>query len=647
MAGQGWVFDSLPDSLAKRGGSPEEHVFSLSIDTLVREVLQNSHDQRLGEGEPVRVEFRLHDLKEEAKSRLLAAIDWDVLEGHLAGMAAERGPLGDTFKRELSEIRNREFLRVLYVYDKGAKGLIGSEDASASNFGALCRHVLNTSEDDQERGGSFGLGKAVLWAFSGVSTVICTSRLSEADRHGSSRLFGRTNLAYHKAAGQDWGGLGFFGQPDPQEGRRRSVSVWGDEAESSAEAMGMPFPWDGNESGTGILLFDFDEPEEEEDRGLLEIATDIQEAASRWFWPCLKIGSLAVRTTAFDGLDQVFDEESTLDLEEIAAFVQLVGPGGEQQKERLSGEGDWAQRGLSVRVPQQKASGTDVVDDEGDSPAVLRVGLSGAESRWSERIALVRGSGMVVEYWKPPSTPDSDLNLYGICLAGLILSRLGLHHDEECHRLERFLRAAEPPSHNEWVATTRRVQRDYGWGSKAAVNKLFTDIRSHVRELCGTAPPPGDQGPDGLRKRLDPGRGPTPPRVPKVELEHATASFDDRTKEWSVEGEISRRATDEPWLASLCLMLATDGGSNIQQRLDLGSSGSLTDGVTCTLEDRFLLISVPAGKTKANFKVWSSPLNKIELESSNPKDQRGSLSVVASRTGLSVDVKDASKRKRR
>ena len=254
---------------------------------------------------------------------------------------------------------------------------------------------------------------------------------------------------------------------------------------------------------------------------------------------------------------------------------------------------------------------------------------------------------MVVKYWKPPSTADSEFNLYGVCLAGLIVGRIALRLEEKHHRLERFLRAAEPPSHSEWVATTKRVQRSYYPGSKTALDKLFTDIKLAVRELSGAVPPPGDRGPDGLSRRLDPGKGPTPPSVPKVELEHATATYYDGTKEWGVEGEISRRATDESWQASLCLNLATDGGSSIKQRLDLGSAESLTDGVVCTLEDRFLLISVPAGETHARFKVWSSPLNKIELESSNPKDQRGSLSVAASRTGLLVDVKDASKRKRR
>ena len=70
----------------------------------------------------------------------------------------------------------------------------------------------------------------------------------------------------------------------------------------------------------------------------------------------------------------------------------------------------------------------------------------------------------------------------------------------------------------------------------------------------------------------------------------------------------------------------------------------MTAGVTCQVEDRFLLVSVPAGITEAGFKVWSVPLYQMELESDNPEGERGQLSVVAKRAGLSVDVRDASKR---
>ncbi len=635
MADLNWVFDALPASGAKSGGSPEDYALgNLSLDTMVREVLQNCHDQKLSHEVPVTVDFRLCDLKGESRTALLDALSWDVLEGHLAGMASQAGPVADTFERELREIRDREFLRVLYITDSGTKGLLGDEDDVDSNFGALCRHVLQTSEEDQERGGSYGLGKAVLWAFSGVSTVLFTSHLSKADRHGSNRLFGRSNLSYHKAHGEEWEGRGFFGLPDPT-GRSRSVSQWGGEAEVNAQKLGMPFSWPEGESGTGILLFDFDEPEKTDDRPLGEIAAEIRDAASRWFWPCLQKKTLLVRSMAFDGDEKVFDEEATTDFDEIRPFVQIATGG--TIKPRLDDDGDVGQRLIEVEVPERKAAGEDPGDSGGKSPAILRFGLTSSESPWKGRVALIRGAGMVVEYWMPSSSVDSDLNFYGVCLAGTIAGRVGGSTDEE-GRLERFLRAAEPPAHNKWVHTTLRVQSRYGRGSWAALNGLWQAINVAIKELVGAVPPPGDQGPAGLAKILDPGSGKKPPKVPRVELEHAEASLDEATWEWMVEGVVTRSSGDKSWKARLCLMLATDGGSSVRQRLDLGNHESLTDGVKCRVRDRYLEIVVPAGVPSAEVKVWSAPLSQIELDPSNPMGRRGDLSVVARSARLVVDV---------
>jgi hypothetical protein len=554
-------------------------------------------------------------------------------------MADQPGPVGRSFARELREIKEREFLRVLYITDFGAKGLIGGEDDSESNFGALCRHVLNTSEDDQERGGSYGLGKALLWAFSGVATVVFSSRLSVPDVHGTYRLFGRANLAYHEAHGNEWEGAGFYGVADPT-GRKRSVSVWGEESESIAAELGMPFAWPEGSTGTGILLFDFHEPQEEEDRGLVAIAAEIRDAASRWFWPCINNGFLTVQTRAHDGDELVFDEESTTELEEIAPFVEVMQ--GVEHKERLVDDGDRAERRLTVTVPSRDASGNDPGDPGGDSTAILQVGLSGAESPWSGRIALIRGAGMVVEYRSPRSGVDSDLELYGVCLAGSMVGPLR-GGEQENSRSELFLRAAEPPAHNEWTWTTRRIQSLYGRGSQASLRRLFTEMDAAVRELGGAIPPPGDRGPEGLEKRLGSGGGPTPPRVPSVELEHAKAEFDEEAMEWWVEGRVSRQSTGEPWQARICLVLGTDSGPSIRGRLSLGPYQPLTAGVIYKVEDRFLLISVPADLSKAQFKVWSEPMTKMELEPENEKGKQGSLAMVATRTGLSVLASDAPK----
>ena len=175
-------------------------------------------------------------------------------------------------------------------------------------------------------------------------------------------------------------------------------------------------------------------------------------------------------------------------------------------------------------------------------------------------------------------------------------------------------------------------------GSKKALDGLFQSINVAISELGGAAPPPGEDGPEGLAKLLDPGSGVTPPKVPRVELEHAEAHLDESKLEWVVEGSVARSSGDKPWRARLCLVLATDGGSTTRQRLELGNYEVLTAGVECRVVDRYLEISAPAGVSSAQIKVWSAPLDRIELESANSVGHRGNLAVVAKVARLVVDV---------
>jgi hypothetical protein len=63
----------------------------------------------------------------------------------------------------------------LWIEDRGTTGLVGDEQGSG-NFAALCRDRLFSEKQRAESGGSFGLGKAVLWRFSLLSTVATQSR---------------------------------------------------------------------------------------------------------------------------------------------------------------------------------------------------------------------------------------------------------------------------------------------------------------------------------------------------------------------------------------------------------------------------------------------------------------------------------------
>jgi hypothetical protein len=45
-----WIFDGSPPSGHRRGGDPSEYAFPRTLDSFVREALQNSNDQSLPEG---------------------------------------------------------------------------------------------------------------------------------------------------------------------------------------------------------------------------------------------------------------------------------------------------------------------------------------------------------------------------------------------------------------------------------------------------------------------------------------------------------------------------------------------------------------------------------------------------------------------
>ena len=74
----------------------------------------------------------------------------------------------------------------MLIADHGTHGLTGGEDEEEGNFNLLCRHELITASDRRDSGGSFGIGKSVLWRFSMLSTVLFGSWPDDEDRRGSS-----------------------------------------------------------------------------------------------------------------------------------------------------------------------------------------------------------------------------------------------------------------------------------------------------------------------------------------------------------------------------------------------------------------------------------------------------------------------------
>ncbi len=220
-----WIFDQVPASGARHGGLAEAEVFDKDIGTFVREVLQNARDQRRPDTQ-VRVRFRLEDLSGPDLEHFLQGADWRQLEPHLDAIgSADYITVSPRVRDSLDALRSAGHLRLLRIDDHGTNGLTGDEDDPEANFNALCRNTLITPSGRRESGGSFGLGKSVLWRFSGLSTVLFASSVHGPEpRH---RFFGRTLLAWHETPEGEWEGSGLARAPRDAPRRQTSYLALG------------------------------------------------------------------------------------------------------------------------------------------------------------------------------------------------------------------------------------------------------------------------------------------------------------------------------------------------------------------------------------------------------------------------------------
>ena len=156
---------------------------------------------------------------------------------------------------------------------------------SKKNFGLLCRAEFKTSNEGG-RGGSYGLGKAVLWRFSGIATVLLSSVVQGCESKGI-RLFGRTDIPSHSIPGdREYQSSGWFGarQKSKTDSTYYAESTFGDNKLAKSLLLDRAFA---KSSGASALIVGFYEPDQDEVRNLDEIGNEIVASAERWFWPSM------------------------------------------------------------------------------------------------------------------------------------------------------------------------------------------------------------------------------------------------------------------------------------------------------------------------------------------------------------------------
>jgi RNA polymerase primary sigma factor len=227
--------------------------------------------------------------------------------------------------------------------------------------------------------------------------------------------------------------------------------------------------------------------------------------------------------------------------------------------ERLGNEGEVVAQTVPLTVPKRDA---EPKHREQEHEAVLLV-MGAADDEAAGRLnnlAMFRGPGMVVE----------SKSLSGLCLgarpfyATLLCGRApefatgaarGVPADPAA---EEFLRTAEPPSHNKWMATPD-LKSLYARGCKTRLEDFLRRVQEAVRELVKPAPKDLGDGPQSMKELFKLGPEPPPTEHPRVTV--LGYSVDEQGR-WQVKARVRLKPRKERLRLSPTVAFLAETGSS-------------------------------------------------------------------------------------
>ncbi|MEU9849843.1 transcriptional regulator [Streptomyces sp. NPDC047985] len=489
-------------------GNAAAFAFEADVEVLAREATQNSLDERLDLTRPVRVRYTLHELTGEALDRFREAIQWDRLLPHYEAAAAQDQKVGRVIDAGLREMREHDRLVLLRVDDFNASGLTG-DDYETGRFAAVVRRQLDSHKSVDGAGGSYGLGKATLWATSRLGLVLMNSTLSEPhEGQTERRLIGRLDLPWREVDGTPWAGPAWFGRPDPRvDGADVARSWWADE--ESVERLHLVRESD--EPGTSFLivgahdvasLADADSTAEneagEDEESVHRMHKRLLQALGRNFWAAMTAGDggqplleASVRTLR-NGVEIIKEERvdpSTTQPSRTRALQAFLNG---TTVERLTESGQVAMSTVPLAVPGLAGG-----KKRGEHKAVLLVTDADDADGRPNTVVAMRGNRMTVRTSRVPDLALGTNPFQAVLLVGHAAGADAPLADEA----EAFLRTSEPPEHNKW-GQTEELRMRYSPSAYRRIAALTRDTNRAVRALV-TLPKPERRGAtDRLRKRL-------------------------------------------------------------------------------------------------------------------------------------------------
>ncbi|GAA3914166.1 hypothetical protein GCM10022244_25030 [Streptomyces gulbargensis] len=622
-----------PDG-GRDGGNAAAFAFDADVQVLARETCQNSLDERLAEnGRPVRVRYTIHELTGETLGAFRRAILWDDLHPHYAAVseAASHQKVGRVVDAGVRDMFEKGRLVLLRVDDYNASGLTG-DDYDDGKFAAVVRRQLESLKSGSGAGGSYGLGKATLWATSALGMVLINSTLSVPhEGRTERRVIGRLELPWRSVDGQPYAGPAWLGRPDPDSpGAQVARSWWADEE----TVENLHLTRDSDEPGTSFLIVgahdvasleqngsDNDTEAEDEDGVVDDGTRDIRamhrrlvEALGRDFWAAMTGGGtrLPLLETSVRTLrnGQVVIEEEKVDptaaqpsrTRALRAYYEGT------TVERRTEAGQVACRTVPFKLPLAGGRRGTL----GTHPAVLLVTDAEDADGVPNQVHSLRGNRMTIKKSGVSGLPLGVNSFQAVLLAGHAAGNETPFAEEA----EEFLRAAEPPEHDRWGQTEELTLR---WSHTAhrRIARLTTEVNAAVKELVARPKRSGGEGSPKLRKALTVGRKAAPRRGPGQvlpELDGLEATIGE-AGEWRITAEVKLPRGDE--LPAMTPMVLLDVRSGSRPRLDWAELTAV-DG--CVVEDGILRFSPGARRAvfRGSTDVTSHPvrttLTRLVLE---------------------------------
>ncbi|MFC8590820.1 helix-turn-helix domain-containing protein [Streptomyces atroolivaceus] len=493
----GWYHRAAHQDGGREYGNAAVFAFDANLAVLAREVTQNSLDERLDPERPVRVRFTLHELTGEHLYSFLSALKWDQLEPHYAAAAQSRHKVGRALAEGLRALRDDSSLLLLRIDDYNASGLTGPEYGDG-RYAAVVRRQLDSHKSNDRAGGSYGLGKATLWAASRLGLVLINSTLSEAHEGRTvRRVVGRLDLPWREVDGVAYAGPAWLGEPDTEkEHEGVSRSWWADER----VVADLRLDRDSDDPGTSFLVVGAHDAAGG-NHTLEDLHAALGRALSDNFWAAMTSGRsapavLEASVRALRNGEFVIPEQRVDPLGRHPALVHALRAylDGETVEE-LTESGQVAARDVTFAVPPLRAAGRGA---EGhDHRAVLLVTPAADKDEKHSRIICMRGTRMSVTARTPRSLGAGVDPFQAVLLAGFATGDA----NSATHAAEAFLRAAEPPEHDRW-GTTEELTAAYA-NAPRRLTEFNAAMDAALRGVVGRRAVGQDStGPEILRKLL-------------------------------------------------------------------------------------------------------------------------------------------------